>query len=138
MGYLYGLAPRLRLGTRSRGRTRRGHRDPSLVAALSAAGASDIRFKLELNVPFGNQAYLLDALEFGTGENQCEYQEARGDNPRQVHLVYLLPSDKTVQPSYVEGLERGAKHLQVWWKNTLGSVRLVWHAVGHGEEDLPG
>jgi hypothetical protein len=94
---------------------------PGLLSALSAPGASDIRFKIDLNVPYGSQVYLLDALEFGNGQNQCEYHDTLGKNSKQVHLVYLVPSDKTVQSSYIEGLERGAKHLQVWWKNTMGN-----------------
>ncbi|RYZ01853.1 MAG: hypothetical protein EOO73_34070 [Myxococcales bacterium] len=94
---------------------------PSLAAALSSAGAADIRFKLDLNVPAGSQPYLFDALELSSGSNQCEYQTALGANAKKVHLVYLVPSDKTTQPAYVEGLERGAKNLQVWWKNTMGN-----------------
>jgi hypothetical protein len=94
---------------------------PSLLTALSAAGATDIRFKLDLNVPNGSQQYLFDALAFSGGSNQCEYQTALGGNAKKVHLVYLVPSDKTTQSAYVDGLERGAKNLQVWWKNTMGN-----------------
>ncbi|MDF3069155.1 MAG: hypothetical protein K0R38_4756 [Polyangiaceae bacterium] len=94
---------------------------PNLLTSLSASGANDIRFKLDLNVPSGSQAYLFDALELGGGENQCEYHAALGGNAKKVHLVYLVPSDKTTQAAYVEGLERGAKNLQSWWKKTMGN-----------------
>jgi hypothetical protein len=94
----------------------------TLLTALSAPGSADIRFIIALNVPSESQVYRFDALTFGDGgSGECNYSSSLGTNSKKVRLVYLVPSDKSIQPTYIQGLERGAQNLQVWWKNALPS-----------------
>jgi hypothetical protein len=42
-------------------------------------------------------------------------------NTARVHLVYLVPSDKTSRADYARATERAIRHLQIWYRNTLGT-----------------
>ena len=76
-------------------------------ATLREASYADLSFQLELSVPVGSQQYLFDELRFA----------------RTVHVVYLVPSDKHVQPTYVANLENAIKHLQAFYHNEIGNGR---------------
>jgi hypothetical protein len=84
---------------------------PAVVSALGSGSYSDLRFTLTLNFP-SPDTYLLDDLSFGSGSTL-------GTNSRKVHVVYLIPSDQTLQPAYVANLETGARHLQGFFDTQL-------------------
>jgi hypothetical protein len=86
---------------------------PAVVSALGSGPYSDLRFILTLNFP-SSGTYLLDDLSFGGGGSSV------GTNSRKVHIVYLIPSDKTLKPTYVANLETGARHLQGFFSSQLG------------------
>jgi len=86
---------------------------PSVVTALGSGTYSDLRFTIGLNVP-GAGPYLLDDLSFGGGGNG-----GVGTNARKVHVVYLIPTDKTLQSTYVSNLQTAARHLQGFFSSKL-------------------
>lgn len=85
---------------------------PAVVSALGSGSYSDLRFILTLNFP-SSSTYLLDDLSFGNGASTL------GTNPKKVHVVYLIPSDKTLQTVYVKNLQTAARHLQGFFSSKL-------------------
>jgi hypothetical protein len=85
---------------------------PAVVSALGSGSYADLRFILTLNFP-SSGTYLLDDMSFGSGGSSV------GTNSRKVHVVYLIPSDKTLQPTYVANLATGARHLQGFFSSKL-------------------
>jgi len=49
--------------------------------------------------------------------------EPLGINEKNVHFVYLVPSDKSVQEVYKVTIENAARHLQKWYADQLGDNR---------------
>jgi len=85
---------------------------PAVVSALGSGSYSDLRFILTLNFPSAG-TYLLDDLSVGNATSTV------GTNPRKVHVVYLIPSEKTLQTTYVKNLQTGARHLQGFFSSKL-------------------
>lgn len=85
----------------------------SVASALGSGSYSDLRIILTLNFPSGG-TYLLDDLNLGGGGTSSV-----GTNPKKVHVVYLIPSDKTLQATYVSNLQTGARHLQGFFSSKL-------------------
>jgi hypothetical protein len=85
----------------------------SVVTALGSGSYSDLRFTIGLNVPSAGP-YLLDDLSFGGGGGG-----GVGTNARKVRVVYLIPTDKTQQATYVSNLETAARHLQGFFSGEL-------------------
>ena len=83
----------------------------SVVTALGSGTYADLRFTIGLNVP-SSGPYLLDDLSFGGGGGV-------GTNARKVRVVYLKPTDKTLQTTYVANLETAARHLQGFFSSKL-------------------
>jgi hypothetical protein len=84
----------------------------SVVTALGSGSYSDLRFTIGLNVPSAGP-YLLDDLSFGGAGGGV------GTNGRKVRVVYLIPTDKTRQATYVANLETAARHLQGFFSSKL-------------------
>jgi hypothetical protein len=87
----------------------------SVVTALGSGAYSDLRFTIGLNVPSPGP-YLLDDLRFGGGGDG-----GGGTNARKVRVVYLIPTDKTLQTAYVANLATAARHLQGFFSSKLAN-----------------
>lgn len=44
-------------------------------------------------------------------------------NTARVHVIYLIPSDKSYRADYALSTERAIRHLQIWYRSTLGTGR---------------
>lgn len=49
-------------------------------------------------------------------------------NPRQVHAVYLVPSDKQVSEEYRLAIENAVRQLQAWYRNELNGYTFTLHS----------
>jgi hypothetical protein len=82
----------------------------------------------------------LPDLGLGQGElqirpNQVDFNTQKVElgaqpvNAYQVRVLYLVPSDRSVQSAYQLGLEASARHVQVWLRDQLGDNRSVTFAT---------
>lgn len=98
----------------------------AIVRALAGGPYDDLTVQLSLVVP-GAGPYLLDDARFGSGGS--DGGGGLGSNAKKVHVLYIVPSDRSENPAYTANLATAARHLQGFFQSKLGKTFTVTDPV---------
>ena len=89
---------------------------------VPANGSARVAVSVDIagGVALGNYSFGVIGAS-GTLSRTFTGQLTVSTNSARVHVVYLVPSDKTYRADYARATERAIRHLQIWYRNTLGT-----------------